>query len=278
MSRPRLVLLVSLTLVAFASNSLLARAAMEWHRTDPATFTMARVGSGAVTLAALAWAAGAAPRGGSWSGALALFAYAIAFSVAYVRIEAGIGALVLFGAVQLTMIGWGIRRGERPGPRQWVGLGVALAGLIFLARPGTSAPDLAGAAAMMLAGVAWGVYSLLGRGGTAPLAATADNFARAAVPALAALALHRALTGTSSAPAAGLLLAVVSGAAASGLGYTMWYTVLPLLSRVQAAIVQLAVPVVAAIGAVLLLGEPLSARLLLAGGAILGGVALAVGR
>ena len=278
MSRTRLVAIVGLTLLAFASNSLLARAAIERHGTDPATFTLVRVASGAAMLAALVWARGHGARGGSWAGALALFAYAIAFSAAYVRIQAGMGALLLFGAVQVTMIGWGLAQGERPAGWQWAGLAVALGGLVLLTRPGGGAPEPIGAAAMLVAGVAWGIYSLLGRAVRAPLPATADNFIRAVLPALAVLGLQRAVAGGLDASATGLLLAGISGAAASGLGYTLWYAVLPHLARVQAAVVQLAVPVIAAAGAVLLLDEPVTARLVLSSAAILGGVAFAVTR
>lgn len=274
----RLLPVLAVTLIGFASNSLLARSALETGATDAVTFTALRLVSGALVLAGLAAARGAGRGHGSWGAASALFVYAIAFSASYVRIPAGVGALILFGGVQLTMIGWGIRKGERPGARQWAGLALAGAGMIGLARPGLTAPDAIGAVLMLAAGVAWGVYSLVGRGAADAVGATAGNFLRASVPALAALAVGGLANGPLRATTTGVGLAVASGAVASGLGYTLWYLALPHLSRVRAAVVQLAVPVVAGAGAVILLDEPVTARLLLTGAAILGGVVLAMRR
>lgn len=266
----------AVAMVAFAANSLLCRAALASGSIDATTFTALRLGAGAVALVALARRRA---RGGSWASAAALALYAYLFSLAYLRIPAGIGALALFGAVQATMIASGLARGERPRAREWVGLALALGGLVALARPGRSAPDLLGVAAMSAAGVAWGVYSLRGRSNADALGVNAANFTRAAVlvPVLAALALGV----PPSAPAfhvtpRGALLALVSGAITSGLGYALWYVALRGLTATRAAIVQLPVPLLTALGGVALLGERLTLRLALCAAAILGGVALAV--
>lgn len=205
----------------------------------------------------------------------ALFAYAAAFSFAYVRITAGTGALLLFGSVQATMIGAGVVHGERPRLGEWVGLAVASAGLMLLAAPGAEAPDPLGAALMVVAGVAWGAYSLRGRGSTEPLGSTAVHFLRAvplAVVLLAGAAVLRPVHVTSS----GLALATASGAVASGIGYSLWYAALPSLTATRASLVQLSVPALAALGGVALLGETLTIRLLVSAAALLGGIALAV--
>ncbi|HET7291362.1 MAG TPA: DMT family transporter [Vicinamibacteria bacterium] len=258
--------------MAFAANSLLCRAALGPATIDAAAFTAIRLVSGAAMLAALASRA-TGVRGGSWASAAALFAYAIAFSFAYRLIPAGSGALILFGSVQATMIGRELLRGDRPHRREWLGLAVALAGLATLTRPGLAAPDPRGAALMALAGVAWGSYTLRGKGSAEPLAATADNFARSVPLALGALVLPLAPLGLS---ATGALLAATSGALASGLGYVAWYAALRGLSASRAAILQLAVPPLAALGGVVLLGEALEARIVLGGALILGGIALAL--
>lgn len=261
-------------LACFAANSLLCRAALGPGRADAATFTAVRMVSGAAALGLLlAVARRARPSGGSWWAALVLFVYAVPFSVAYVLIGAGIGALVLFAAVQATMVGYGIATGVRLRPVQWAGVAIATAGLAALTLPGAGAPDPAGTALMAVAGVAWGVYSLLGRSARDPTATTADNFLRTAPLALAFLAVR---APAAHATPSGIALAAVSGALASGGGYVLWYAVLPALGPSRAGTVQLAVPVIAAAGAVGLLGEPLTARLAAAGVAILGGVALAV--
>lgn len=266
--------LTTLTLVAFASNSILTRMALAAHEIDAASFTAVRIVSGAVMLAAIvrlkdrSWRA---LRGRGVLGPLALFGYAAPFSFAYLRIGAAVGALVLFGVVQLTMIGWGLARGERPGPRTWIGLAIAATGLVALMVRSASRPDPLGVALMVLAGVAWGVYSLAGRGTLDPLAANARSFLWS-VPAVAALSLmtsHARFAGPR-----GLALAVVSGAITSGLGYALWYRALRGLSATQAAVVQLSVPVIAALGAVAFLGETLSLRLAICGIAVLSGVGL----
>ncbi len=274
----RTVAFTVLALIGFAANSLLCRAALEngaW-RIDAASFTSIRLGSGALVLWLLPRARGGGERRGSWGSALALFAYAAGFSLAYVRIPAGVGALILFGCVQATMLGVGLFRGERPRPREWLGFVMALGGLIVLRLPGATAPDPLGATLMAGAGVAWGVYSLRGRGNADPLAATADNFLRS-VPMTAGLSVLGLLVlEAPRATPAGVGLAVASGALASGVGYSLWYAALPYLTAMRAAVVQLAVPVVAAAGGVLLLGEALTVRLVGAGSALLCGVLLAL--
>jgi drug/metabolite transporter (DMT)-like permease len=274
----RTAALAAAALVGFAANSILCRMALQQGLADAASFTSIRLGSGALVLLVLHRATTPArPAGpsGSWTSAAALFAYAAAFSFAYLRIGAGTGALLLFGAVQATMLVWALRSGERLGASEWLGLAAALGGLVALVLPGLTAPDPAGAALMIAAGIAWGVYSLRGRGTAHPLAATASNFARA-VPFTLALSLLAA--GRVHVTREGALLAVASGALASGVGYSLWYAALRGLTATRAAVVQLSVPVLAAVGAVILLGERPSARLVLAGGAIIGGVALAVGK
>lgn len=264
-----------LAMVCFAANSLLARAALGGGLSDPWTFTLVRLVSGALALPVLAGLAGRRrPSGGSWGSALALLAYALAFSLAYVRVPAGPGALLLFAAVQATMVGWSAARGARPTRRQGVGIAVALAGLAALTLPGASAPDAAGAGLMLAAGVAWGAYTLRGRSSSDPLATTSDNFARAALLSLPLAAL--ALAGPARG-APGLLLAAASGALASGGGYSLWYAAVPRLGANRAAAVQLSVPVITAAAATLLLGEPVTVRLLLSSAAILSGVALSLG-
>lgn len=270
------VALTAVALIAFAANSLLCRAALAAREIDAATFTSVRLCSGALVLVLLARIRGGRAQGGSWRAAFALYGYAIAFSLAYLRIQAGVGALILFGSVQATMIGSGLVRGEQLGPWKWLGLLVALGGLVGLTLPGARAPDLTGAGLMALAGVAWGLYSLLGRGNADPLASTARNFLLT-VPMTLVVSAASLASASASASARGLLLAVASGAIASGLGYTIWYMALRGLKSSTAAIAQLTVPVLAALGAVVLLGEALTPRLLLAGTFVLGGVALALG-
>jgi drug/metabolite transporter (DMT)-like permease len=219
-----------------------------------------------------------APRQGAhpgWGSALALFVYALAFSLAYVRLPAGAGALLMFAAVQLTMIGAGLRAGERPRALEWAGLAAAVFGLVVLTRPGLARPDPVGASLMSGAGVAWGLYSLRGRRSGDPVSANATSFARALPLALGA-SVVTVLHGTPHLALAGALLALASGALASGLGYVTWYAALRGLSATRAAIVQLSVPPLAAAGGVLVLGEHVSPRLLIGGLLILGGIALAL--
>ena len=274
MSHARIALLTLLALLAFAGNSLLCRAALAHTGIDAASFTLVRLLSGAVVLGLLAWwRRGGASGRGNWLSAFALFAYAAAFSFAYVKLSAAAGALLLFGAVQATMIAHGLWSGERLRPLQVGGLVLACGGLVGLVLPGLSAPPLLAALLMMTAGIAWGMYSLRGRGAGDPLQVTAGNFLRA-VPMAGVLSVL--LFGQASPDPTGRGYAVLSGALASGVGYAIWYTALPFLRSMTAATVQLAVPVIAALGGVLLLAEPLTPRLLAASAAILGGVAMVV--
>ena len=274
-----------LALLAFACNSILCRAALGTNAIDAAPFTWLRLAAGALILALIVgWRADpeacpwSRPREPPrpWSGALALTLYAAAFSFAYLRLPAGTGALVLFAVTQVTMIAWGLGRGDRPRPTEWVGIAVALGGLVALTAPGRTAPDPWGVLLMTLAGVGWGAYSLLGRSGGDPIAANAAAFLRASLLATALLMLP--FLGRAVGPR-GALLAVVSGALASGLGYCLWYRALPHLSRTRAAAVQLAVPVITAALGVLFLDEAVTPRLVASGAVILGGVGLVlVGR
>jgi drug/metabolite transporter (DMT)-like permease len=274
MSYPRTIILTTLAMIAFAGNSLLCRAALKHTTIDAASFTTIRLISGAMML----WLVVRISRGtrtgtGNWPSALALFAYAAGFSFAYVSLPAATGALLLFGAVQATMIGHGIWAGERLLKLQLAGLVLALVGLAGLLLPGLSAPPVIGSLLMLGAGVAWGVYSLRGRGAGDPIRVTAGNFLRA-VPVAAVLSVL--MVDRASLDSAGILYAVASGALASGIGYAIWYTALPALQAAKAATVQLSVPVIAAVGGTVFLGEPLTLRLVLSSVAILGGIALVI--
>ncbi|HVA54793.1 MAG TPA: DMT family transporter [Gammaproteobacteria bacterium] len=274
MSYTRVLALTALTMIAFAGNSLLCRAALEASHIDAASFTTIRLISGALVLWLIVqMRRGTRSGGGSWRSALALFIYAASFSYAYLSLSASTGALLLFGAVQATMIGYGIWSGERLRAIQLAGLMLAFAGLIGLLLPGITAPPLYGSLLMLGAGVAWGVYSLRGRGTGNPIAITAGNFLRT-VPI--AILLSSVMFKGMGMDAAGVSYAIASGGVASGLGYAIWYTVLPALKATSAATVQLSVPVIAALGGVLLLSEHLSLRLVLASIAILGGIALVI--
>jgi drug/metabolite transporter (DMT)-like permease len=277
MSRLRLVLLCAAVLCAFAANSLLARSALGDHEAGAASYTAIRLISGAAVLWLLARGRLTAAGEAGWRSALALFAYAAPFSWAYLRLPAGTGALLLFGAVQTTMIGAGIAQGERPPTAVWLGLGIAAAGLVGLTLPGLRAPSPIGSAAMLAAGVAWGWYSLRGRGARDGLAVTRDAFLGAA-PFAAVLWIGGALLQPEMArlTARGAALALASGALTSGLGYTLWNMALPQLTATTASVLQLSVPALAAAGGALLLGESINARVVIAGSAILGGVAIAV--
>lgn len=272
----RTVGLTAVAMLAFAANSILCRLALAHGAIDPASFTLVRIASGVVTLWLILAASGRARAvGGSWRAGFALFAYAAAFSFAYITLSAGSGALLLFGAVQATMVTTGLLRGERLAPLQWLGFVSALGGLAALLAPGVSAPPIAGACLMLAAGVAWGAYSLFGRGATDPLAATGGNFLRALPMAIALLAVA-AFSGLKG-DATGIVYAILSGALASGLGYSIWYAALPGLSPAQGASVQLSVPVITAIAGTLMIGETITMRLALCSLAILGGIALVIG-
>lgn len=264
-------------MIAFAGNSVLCRLALvDASGIDAASFTTIRLASGAIMLALLvrARATVAADRStGDWTSALALFAYAVCFSFAYRGLRAGMGALLLFGAVQVSMIGWGLWRGERLTAPQWIGLVLAAAGLGGLLLPGLSAPPWQSAALMLGAGVAWGIYSIRGRGAGDPLRVTAGNFLRAC--AFAAV-LSLAVMSQMHLDARGVVFAVLSGALTSGVGYAIWYTALRGLSGAVAASVQLSVPPIAALAGVVWLGESLTMRLVVASAVILGGIALMI--
>jgi drug/metabolite transporter (DMT)-like permease len=274
----RIAFLTLVTMIAFAGNSVLCRMALKHTMIDAATFTSIRLVSGAVVLWLIVRFARAGRTGaGNWWSALALFVYAAGFSLAYVSLSAATGALLLFGSVQATMIGRGIWQGERLTRLQWLGLVLALAGLVGLMLPGLAAPPLLGAALMVLAGAAWGVYSLRGKGAGDPTLVTAGNFWRAAVLALVLSAvMQTSALLNASWDAEGLAYAVASGAITSGLGYALWYSVLPALKATQAATIQLSVPVLAALGGVALLGEVMNEQFVLASMATLGGIALVI--
>lgn len=277
---PRTVALCGAALASFAFNSLLCRAALGGGLIDPASFTLCRLGTGAMVLVLIARRSRAAdsvlsePSWGNIAGsAAALFLYALPFSLAYGRIPTGTGAFVLFCSVQITMIGWDLATGGRLRPREIAGLALALLGLGWLTRPGGGSPDGSGVLLMAIAGVAWGVYSIRGRRGGPPLLATAHNFA-ASVPL--ALLTTAFLAGDAHWSLRGILLAVGSGGITSGLGYVAWYAALPSLGPTQASVVQLAVPPLASLLGVVFLGEALTSRLFLAAPMILGGIAVAV--
>lgn len=268
--------LTTLALVAFAANSIFCRLALADPVIDPASYTAIRVISGAMTLWMVAgfWRRPAAVESaGGWISAAALFLYALAFSFAFLSLSAGTGALILFAAVQLTMIGTGLWSGERPGTLEWLGLLVAMAGFVYLVFPGLSAPAPLGSALMAVAGIAWGIYSLRGRGAADPVVTTAGNFLRAAP--LASVAALLWLPALEISPK-GILWAVLSGSISSGLGYVLWYAALRGLTASRAATVQLSVPVITALGGVMFLSEEITIRLILSALTILGGVALAV--
>jgi drug/metabolite transporter (DMT)-like permease len=277
----RTALLTAAAMVAFAANSLLCRAALRGGASggeiDAASFTAIRLTTGAAVLVLLVLARRSSVRGaGSWPSMLALAGYAIAFSFAYLQIGAAAGALILFGSVQLTMIAGGLLRGERPTIPQWLGWLVAVAGLVVINAPGLDPPPPRGAALMAAAGIAWGIYSLRGKGVTKPLLMTAGNFARSVPIALLLVAI--ALASHAHASAAGIALAAASGAVASGLGYSIWYAAVPSLGATRAALVQLSVPVITALAAITILGEPLRTNVLAGGAAIVGGLAIALSR
>src|SRR5215510_7511173 len=273
----RIIIITSLTLLAFAANSILCRLALGGNLIDPVTFATIRLVNGAWALAIVSRLTpeSKAPKntGGAWASGFALFAYAIAFSLAYISLSAGTGALILFGTVQVVMIGVALISGERLGFAQWVGLAAAIGGLTYLALPGLSAPDPIGALLMCLAGVAWGMYSIRGKGVSAPVSMTAGNFLRSSPMALIASAV--ALSSAHLAPF-GILLALISGVITSGLGYVLWYKALRGLTTTQASVAQPLVPVLAAFGGVAFLSERMSVRLVIASALIVGGVAIAV--
>lgn len=270
------VLFTSLALLAFALNSLLCRMALGGGETDATGFTLVRLVSGAVTMSAILIASrqNASPlRAGNWQSAFFLFGYAIAFSFAYLGLTAGTGALILFGAVQLTIIGLAAFNGERPGKIEWIGLFLAAGGLFYLVLPGLSAPPLLNSILMGAAGFCWGIYTVIGKLSKSPLSDTAGNFVKS-VPMI--LIASAAFAGQINLSARGFSLAVASGAIASGIGYALWYSVLPNLNATRAAILQLSVPILTAFGGIFLLGENFSLRLLTAAALIVGGITLSI--
>ncbi|MEO0428173.1 MAG: DMT family transporter [Pseudomonadota bacterium] len=291
----RLATLTLFTLLAFAANSILCRLALLPNpglaggevagSIDAGSFTILRIGSGALVLVAVSTMRGGGAGGAGGAGSLLsftrrdffagamLFIYMAGFSLAYLRLGAGLGALVLFGAVQVTMLTAAVLGGERFGVIGWTGFAIALGGLVWLVYPGTTAPDPLAAASMAAAGIAWGFFSLSGRGTSAPLLSMTRAFLLNVPAAIVFLAVYAAVAELGV-TLPGLLLALASGGLASGLGYVIWYSVLPELGAGRAATVQLAVPAIAAAVGVVLIGEPLTQRLILSSLAVLGGVFL----
>lgn len=273
----RTILLTAVAMAAFAANSILARLALGSGAIDAASYAGIRLASGAVVLGMLVMLRGKSgwrslARLGTSQQAAALLGYALAFSLAYQLLGASVGALILFASVQIGMVARAVLVGDRPGALEWLGLGMAGAAFVYLVSPGLAAPDPLGALLMVMSGLCWAAYSLLGRGSSQPLADTAGNFLRCLPFAVLLLVGGLAL----NAPRLdGVIYAVASGAIASGLGYAIWYAALPELSRTRAAVVQLSVPVIAAFGAVLFIGETVTPRLLVSSALILGGIALA---
>ncbi|MEM8539789.1 MAG: DMT family transporter [Pseudomonadota bacterium] len=268
----------AITMVAFALNSVFARLALLDGAIDEASYTSVRIIAGAVALALLIIVSRKQTlrtviKGGNWISAAALFAYAVTLSFAYVGVETGLGALILFACVQATMIGWALYKGDRPIAPEWFGLIVAFGAFAWLVSPGLEAPDPFSAFLMGLSGVAWGIYSLRGRSTSDPLLATAGNFVLAVPMSLAVSLLFFSQINMT---AFGLALAVASGALTSGLGYALWYRVLPQIGATQGAIVQLTVPVIAGFGGLLFAAEPFTARFIIASILILGGVGIAI--
>ncbi len=276
-SLPKIALLTAIAMIAFAANSVLNRLALAEGEADALSYTGVRLASGALMLALILVLRGGFRThgriGGSYPAAMALFIYAIAFSYAYLELSAGTGALLLFAAVQIGMLGFAFASGERPGAFEWTGFFMAILFLVLLLVPGLSAPDPLGAVLMVLAGGAWACYTLMGRGSAAPLTDTAGNFIRCLPIGLLLIVPEFWVQGTTL---TGWVYAIASGALASGLGYALWYLVLPSLERSTSAYVQLSVPALAAIGGVLFISEPMTLRLILCSVGILGGVALAI--
>ncbi len=268
----KVVILTALAMLAFAANSVLCRLALRHTEIDPTSFTLIRLVSGAIMLWVLLTIKSATSRpSGTWFGAFTLFAYAFAFSYAYLNLETGTGALLLFGAVQLTMLGYGYCKGERMQGVAIVGLLLAIGGLVALLLPGTSAPALGSAGIMLLSGIAWAGYSLIGKQSNDPLASTTGNFLRA-VPMMLLASIP--FVNDFSIDLLGVLCAIASGTIASGVGYAIWYAAIRSLSSFRAATIQLSVPVLASLAGVLILGEHLTVRLALTSLAVLGGIGL----
>ena len=272
----RILLFSMASVIAFASNSIICRLALREDTIDAGSFTVIRLVSGAVALWLILIISGYRKKTeyqGSWTSASMLFLYAIAFSFAYIELDAGVGALIMFGAVQVTMLLTGLVQGERSDLLQWGGMIAAFSGLVYLVSPGLTAPPFLSSALMLIAGVSWGVYSLRGRGNNNPIAVTTDNFIRTIPFAfIVAVALFPQIQLTTE----GFLWAVLSGAVTSGIGYIIWYTALRGLTRTRASVIQLSVPVIAAIGGVILLSEDITLRLVLSAILTLGGIAIVI--
>jgi len=274
MPRARIFLLISLAMTAFAGNSLLCRLALKNTGIDPASFTTIRLVSGAIILCLIiGLQRKKTSSAGSWLSAFALFSYAAGFSFAYLQLSAAAGALLLFGAVQATMLGYGFWVGERLRAWQIAGLVLALAGLLLLLLPGVSAPPLSSSLLMIGAGIAWGIYSLRGRGTHDATLATSGNFLRATG---FAIVLSVLMLSRQSLDNTGIIYAICSGTLTSGIGYAIWYAALPALKATTAATVQLSVPVITALGGIALLNEAISLRIGFASAAILGGIAIVI--
>ena len=274
----RPIIYTSVAMLAFAGNSIICRLALRDGAIDPATFTSIRLLAGAAALLLIFTVTrrNATFRAhGSWLSAFTLFLYATTFSFAYVTLSAGAGALILFAFVQATMIAMGLWSGDRPSGMEWLGWTLAIAGVIWLVLPGVAAPPAGGALLMALSGIAWGIYSIRGRTESDALGATTTNFLMTVVFVIALMAMTFADADIST---RGVLLAATSGALTSGIGYVIWYAALNYLDAMQAAMVQLTVPAIAAAGGVLLLAEPVSMRLLISCALILGGISVAVVR
>jgi drug/metabolite transporter (DMT)-like permease len=272
----KIILLTAFALCAFAFNSILCRMALRGGEADAIGFTLVRLVAGAITLITISYflGKGAKTQGrGNWISAFFLFAYAICFSLAYLALNAGTGALILFGSVQMTMILVSLIRGEKPGPLEWIGLAVALGGLIYLVLPGLAAPPLYSSLMMAAAGIGWGAYTLRGKGSSDPLAETTGNFIWA-VPMIGLASIP--LASQIHLSGRGFILAILSGAIASGIGYTVWYAALKHHTSTRAAVLQLSVPVIAAAGGILFLSEVATTRLWVAGAMILGGIGLTI--
>ena len=275
----RIALLTTLAMLAFAGNSLLCRVALKHTAMEPLTFTSIRLVSGAVALGLILALSGRRQqvlRSGSWWSAVFLFVYAVAFSLAYVQLSAGTGALLLFASVQITMFAAAVWSGERVSLQKGLGLLVAMAGLVYLLAPGVSAPPLASAAWMVASGVAWGLYSLRGIGSTDPLATTAGNFFKSVPLALLVGLIGLSTMATTRLDSTGVVYAILSGAVTSGIGYAIWYRALTHLPGTTAATVQLSVPVIAAMGGALWIGDDLSLRLVLGSAVVLGGIGISL--
>ena len=273
----RTFLLTAITMIAFGANSIFGRIALEGDAIDPSSYSFIRLLSGAIMLAILVvLSSGVRKKNlghGNLISAFCLFAYAAAFSFSYVNIETGVGALILFACVQATMIGWSLYKGDRPSLFEWLGIMIAFGAFIWLVSPGLEAPDPLAAAMMAISGIAWGAYSLRGKSASDPLKATAGNFMLSVPMGLALLLITLSISQITT---YGVILAIASGAITSGMGYALWYRVLPKLTATRASIVQLTVPIVAGIGGLVFLAEPLTFRFVLASALILGGVAISI--